>query len=72
MKNPFRKVGIFFSETVSELKKASWPNQREMRHYVAVVLVGMAILGTYVAIVDFSLLHVIDLCSNWVRGSFGQ
>jgi preprotein translocase subunit SecE len=71
MKNPFRKLGIFFGETVSELKKASWPNQKEMRHYVAVVLVGMALLGIYVSIVDFSLMHMIDLCSNWVRGSLG-
>ncbi|MDR1435463.1 MAG: preprotein translocase subunit SecE [Puniceicoccales bacterium] len=71
MKNPLRRVGIFFGETVNELKITSWPTQKEMRHYVAVVLVGMAILGIYVSIVDFSLMHVVELFSNWVRGSLG-
>jgi preprotein translocase SecE subunit len=72
MKNPLRRVGIFFGETACELKKASWPNRKEMRHYVGVVLAGMAILGVYVAIVDFALLHVVELCSDWVRGSLGR
>jgi preprotein translocase subunit SecE len=72
MKNPLRKLGIFWGEMVLELKKASWPNQKEMRHYVAVVLVGMALLGIYVSIVDFSLLHVVDLCNGWVRGRLGD
>jgi preprotein translocase SecE subunit len=72
MKNPFRRVGIFFGETAVELRKVAWPNQKEMRHYVAVVLVGMALLGAYVAIVDFSLMHVVECCSNWVRGTLGQ
>ncbi|MDR1303213.1 MAG: preprotein translocase subunit SecE [Puniceicoccales bacterium] len=72
MRNPLRKLGIFWGEMVGELKQASWPNQKEMRHYVAVVLVGMALLGIYVSIVDFSLLHVFDLCSGWVRGRLGD
>ncbi|MDR2200726.1 MAG: preprotein translocase subunit SecE, partial [Puniceicoccales bacterium] len=70
-KNPLRRIGIFFSETVNELKIASWPTQREMRRYVAVVLLGMVLLGAYVAIVDFSLMHVVNLFSGWVRGSLG-
>jgi preprotein translocase SecE subunit len=72
IKNLLRRVGVFFGETAGELRKASWPNQKEMRHYVGVVLVGMAILGVYVAIVDFALLHVMELCSDWARGSLGQ
>jgi preprotein translocase SecE subunit len=71
MKNPFRQVGVFIGETVNELRLASWPTQKEMRHYVAVVLMGMALLGVYVAIVDFSLMHVVDLFSGWVRGRLG-
>jgi preprotein translocase SecE subunit len=71
MKNPFRRIGVFFSETMNELKLASWPTQKEMRRYVMVVLIGMALLGIYVAIVDFSLMQIVDLISNWVRGSFG-
>ena len=69
MKNPFRQLGIFFSEVTTELRKTTWPTPEEMRHYVAVVLIGMAALGLYVAIVDFSLMHVVDLFSGWVRGA---
>lgn len=72
MKNPFRQVGLFVNETIGELKKAVWPTQKEMRRYVGVVLVGMVLLGMYVSVVDFSLMHVVDLFSNWVRGSFGS
>jgi preprotein translocase SecE subunit len=72
MKNPFRRIGIFFGETINELKIASWPTQREMRRYVAVVLLGMVLLGIYVAIVDFSLIHVISSFSGWIRGSLGR
>jgi preprotein translocase SecE subunit len=72
MKNPFRQVSLFVNETIGELKKAVWPTQKEMRRYVGVVLVGMVLLGVYVSVVDFSLLHVVDLFSNWVRGSFGS
>lgn len=72
MKNPLRRLGIFFGEVGTELRKTSWPNAKEMRRYVTVVLVGMALLGTYIAIVDFSLMHVVDLFSDWVRGSLGR
>ncbi|UPA28724.1 MAG: preprotein translocase subunit SecE [Verrucomicrobiota bacterium] len=71
MKNPFRKLGVFFGEVVGELRKATWPTPKECRHYVAVVLIGMALLGSYVAMVDFSLIQVVDLFSNWMRGALG-
>jgi preprotein translocase subunit SecE len=64
MKNLLRRIGIFFGETVSDLGKASSPNQTEMRHSVGVMLVAMAILGFYVAIRDLALLHVVDLCGE--------
>lgn len=70
MKNPFKQVGLFFKETLGELKKAVWPTPKEMRHYVGVVIVGMILLGVYISVVDFSLLHIVDLFSNWVRGNF--
>ncbi len=67
MKNPFRSIRIFTGETISELKKASWPTMLELRDSTIVVLVAIAILGTFVAVADFSLANVVNLFTSWVR-----
>lgn len=67
MKNPFRKIRTFWRETIVELKKASWPTRRELRDYTIVVLVGIAILGTFIGASDFFLLNSIELVTEWVR-----
>ncbi len=55
------------SEMVGELKKASWPNRKELRDSTIVVLVGIAVLGVYVSVVDFSLFQVVQLFTSWAR-----
>jgi len=60
MKNPFRSVRIFYGETISELKKASWPTKADLRESTVVVLFGIAILGSFITLTDFSL-------ANWVE-----
>ncbi|MBL4575522.1 MAG: preprotein translocase subunit SecE [Opitutaceae bacterium] len=67
MKNPFRSIRIFFSETVGELKKATWPTMVELRDSTIVVLVAIVILGVFIMITDFSLFQVVELFSSWVR-----
>jgi preprotein translocase subunit SecE len=67
MKNPFRSIRVFFSETIAELKKATWPTLVELRDSTIVVLVAIAILGVFIMITDFSLFQVVDLFSSWVR-----
>ena len=68
MKNPFRNIRIFWSETIIELKKASWPNLRELRGSTVVVLVAVLLLGGFIGIADFSLFQVVNLFTDWVRG----
>ena len=68
MKNPFRSIRIFWSETLTELKKASWPNLRELRESTIVVLVAVLLLGGFIGIADFSLFQVVNLFTDWVRG----
>ena len=58
--NPFSKVRTFYKETVSELAKASWPSIEELRGSTVVVIIGVAILGLFISVADFSL-------SNWVE-----
>ncbi|MDR0445377.1 MAG: preprotein translocase subunit SecE [Puniceicoccales bacterium] len=67
-----RKVRIFFGETITELRKASWPDRKELSQSIVVVLVGMLILGTFVSISDFALYEMVDFLSAWVRGRWGS
>ena len=68
MKNPFRSIRIFWKETVSELKKASWPNLKELRDSTIVVLIAVLLLGAFIGIADFSLFQVVNLFTDWVGG----
>jgi preprotein translocase subunit SecE len=45
---------------MQELAKASWPDFQELRGSTFVVVLGVAILGFYIFVSDFSL-------SNWVE-----
>ncbi len=67
MKNPFRSIRTFWKETVLELRKASWPTRKELRQYTIVVLIGVAILGSFIGVSDFFLLNSIELVTEWVR-----
>ena len=67
MKNPFRSIRIFYSETIGELKKASWPSLIELRDSTGVVLIAIALMGLFIAVTDFSLTNVVDLLTSWVR-----
>jgi preprotein translocase subunit SecE len=57
----------FFRETARELKKTSWPTRKDLIRSSVVVLVGTALVGSYVAIADFSLFQVISLLMDTVR-----
>ena len=69
MKNPFRSIRIFWGETIVELKKASWPDRTELKDSTIVVIIGVAILGAFVSLVDFSLFQVVALFTDMVTGS---
>ncbi len=67
MKNPFRKARVFYAETTTELKKASWPTRTELRDSTIAVIIAMLLLGIYIALIDFSLFEVVDLFADLVR-----
>tara|TARA_B100000989_G_scaffold295531_1_gene276838 strand:+ start:1471 stop:1683 length:213 start_codon:yes stop_codon:yes gene_type:complete len=67
MRNPFRKIRIFYGETVNELKKASWPSRLELRDSTIVVIIAVALLGAFISVVDFSLYQVVNLLTSWVH-----
>jgi preprotein translocase subunit SecE len=67
MKNPFRSIRLFYKEMMAELKKASWPSKTELRDSTIVVLIATAILGSFIALTDFSLMNGVELLTSWVR-----
>lgn len=67
MKNPFRSIRIFSIETMTELKKSSWPTVAELRESTVVVLIAIALMGVFITVTDLSLLNVVNLFTSWVR-----
>jgi preprotein translocase subunit SecE len=64
MKNPFSRIRLFYNETMVELKKASWPSKTELRDSTFVVLIATVILGTFIAVTDFSLMNGVKLLTS--------
>ncbi len=67
MANPFQKIRIFAGETVTELKKASWPTLPELRSSTLVVLVAIFLLGGFITLSDFSVYNLVTLLTKLVR-----
>jgi len=68
MANIFQKTRVFYSETVGELKKASWPDINELRGSTLVIIVSVLILGLYVALSDFSVYNWVTMLTRWLKG----
>ncbi len=52
---------------MSELTKASWPTIDELRGSTIVVVIGVAILGLFISVSDFSLSNWIELATQILR-----
>ena len=55
------KIRKFFTEVVVELKKVSWPTQRELIDSTWIVIISSGILGIYIGITDFVLSKLLGL-----------
>ncbi|MBT5379288.1 MAG: preprotein translocase subunit SecE [Opitutae bacterium] len=65
--NPFRKFRSFYGETVTELKRATWPTPLELRESTVVVIAGVAVLGFFISVADFSLSSWVDYVTSLLR-----
>jgi preprotein translocase subunit SecE len=50
----FGRIGGFFREVVSELRKVIWPTRKELLTYTAVVIAFVTIMTTIVAVLDYA------------------
>lgn len=55
-----KKIVQFFRESVSELKKVSWPSRDEVVSSTKVVVVSVVIFAAILGLVDFLLVTGID------------
>jgi len=69
MKNPFSSIRLFYKEMMVELRKASWPSKTELRDSTIVVLVATALLGSFIALTDFSLMNGVTFLTRLVTGA---
>lgn len=51
----------FFRNVVSEMKKVSWPRKKELVRYTITVLVTVAFVSVFFAVVDVGISSLIDL-----------
>ena len=47
------RIGGFFREVVSELRKVIWPTRKELLTYTGVVIVFVTVMTTIVALLDY-------------------
>lgn len=52
---PIGRIGGFFREVISELRKVIWPTRRELLTYTGVVIVFVIVMTTIVAGLDYGL-----------------
>ena len=49
----------FIGESWAELKKVEWPGRRQLASATLVVIIAIAVVGTYLAIADFAFSRLV-------------
>ena len=50
----FGRIGGFFREVISELRKVIWPTRKELLTYTGVVIVFVTVMTTIVTVLDYA------------------
>jgi preprotein translocase subunit SecE len=61
MQNPVHQIRSLYLQVVVELKKCTWPTRQELTESTVVVIVSVAILTAFVAVIDLATGYVIRL-----------
>jgi preprotein translocase subunit SecE len=65
--NWFERARLFLSEVRNELKRVTWPSQKEVTATTVVVILTSAFFGLYLFALDQILLNVFQ----WILRKFG-
>mgnify|MGYP002654295454 CR=1 FL=1 len=60
----FGRIGLFYRQVVSELRKVVWPTRNQLTTYTSVVLVFVGFIILVVSIFDFVLTKIVF----WIFG----
>ena len=60
----FARVGLFYSQIISEIRKVVWPTRNQLTTYTAVVLVFVTFIIAVVSLIDLALGRLVF----WVFG----
>ncbi|CAB4646553.1 unannotated protein [freshwater metagenome] len=60
----FARIGLFYRQVLSELKKVVWPTRKQLSTYTAVVLVFVLFIIAVVSLLDLVLTKIVF----WVFG----
>lgn len=61
MFNPIEKITTVYHDTVTELRKCTWPTWNELTDSTVVVIVSVAILSVFVGLTDWVARAIIQL-----------
>jgi preprotein translocase subunit SecE len=56
MKNPITAITTLYNETMSEMRKCTWPNRTELYESTVLVVTSLCILSVVVTVADKLLL----------------
>ncbi len=63
----FERMRVFLSEVRNELKRVTWPSQKEVVATTVVVILTSIFFGLYLFVLDYG----IDAIVSWVFRTFG-
>ncbi|MFO7266340.1 MAG: preprotein translocase subunit SecE [Limnochordales bacterium] len=61
------RIGRYFREVRSELRKVVWPTRQELLTYTVVVLVTVAIVSLFLGVVDIAVSELLTLLAGLGR-----
>jgi len=60
----WKRTTQFLKDVRIELKKVIWPSKDEVTNYTAVVLVTVAVVSTFLLVIDYILTHLLQLITK--------
>ncbi|PXW35244.1 UNVERIFIED_CONTAM: protein translocase subunit secE/sec61 gamma [Williamsia faeni] len=53
-RNPFKRLYVFLTQVVAELKKVIWPTRKQLIQYTIIVLIFVVIMVTLISVLDLA------------------
>jgi preprotein translocase subunit SecE len=63
----FERIRLFLSEVRNELKRVTWPSQKEVYATTVVVILTSIFFGVYLFVLDYGLNNLVQ----WIFKKFG-